>query len=64
MLTTGEKSESGPKTVRGSLRPDDPEQSKHFMEAAPKTEADEMEKGANRAFRRVARPAKSKATEK
>ena len=33
---------------------DDPEQSKRFIEAAKKAEADESEEGAERAFKKVA----------
>ena len=33
---------------------DDPKQSERFIEAAKKAEADETEKGAERAFRRIA----------
>jgi hypothetical protein len=35
---------------------DDPEQSKRFLEAAREAGADETEKGAERAFRQVAKP--------
>jgi hypothetical protein len=35
-------------------KPDDPEQSKRFMEAALKAQADESETGADRAFKKVA----------
>lgn len=40
---------------------DNPEQSKRFIEAARKVEADESEKGADRAFKKVApkKPSKS-----
>lgn len=41
-------------------KPDDPEQSKRFLEAAKEAEADETEKGADKAFRTVAKPPKSK----
>jgi hypothetical protein len=34
-------------------KPDDPEQSKRFIEAARKAEADETEEGAERAFKKV-----------
>jgi hypothetical protein len=34
-------------------KPDDPEQSKRFIEAAKEAEADETENGADRAFKRV-----------
>ena len=39
---------------------DDPEQSKRFIEAARKAEADESEAGADRAFKKIAsqKPAK------
>ena len=41
-------------------KPDDPEQSKRFLEAAKEAEADETERGAERAFKKVAasKPAK------
>jgi hypothetical protein len=35
---------------------DDPEQSKRFIEAAKEAGADETEKGADKAFNRVAQP--------
>jgi hypothetical protein len=35
-------------------KPDDPAQYKRFVEAARKAEADETEKGADRAFKKVA----------
>jgi hypothetical protein len=41
-------------------KPDDPAQYKRFVEAARKAEADETEKGADRAFKKVALPKKSK----
>jgi len=37
-------------------KPNDADQSKRFIEAAKKAEADETEEGADRAFRKVARP--------
>lgn len=37
-------------------KPDDPEQSKRFIEAAVAAEADETEKGADKAFKKVAKP--------
>jgi hypothetical protein len=40
-------------------KPDDPEQSKRFLEAARQAEADESEEAAERAFKRIVeRPAK------
>jgi hypothetical protein len=45
------------KSVR---KPDDPEQSKRFLEAAKEAEADETEKGAEKAFKKVIKkPAKA-----
>jgi hypothetical protein len=41
--------------TRPALKPDDPEQSKRFIEAARGAEVDETEKGAERAFKAVAR---------
>jgi hypothetical protein len=35
-------------------KPDDPKQYKRFLEAAKEAEADETEKGADRAFKRIA----------
>jgi hypothetical protein len=35
-------------------KPDDPEQSKRFIEAAREAGADETEEGADRAFRKIA----------
>jgi len=35
-------------------KPDDPQQSKRFLEAAREAEADETEEGAERAFKRIA----------
>lgn len=37
---------------------DDPEQSKRFIDAAKEAEADETEKGADRAFKKVIQPPK------
>jgi hypothetical protein len=39
---------------------DDPEQSKRFLEAAKAAEADETEKGAEKAFKSVVKPRKAK----
>jgi hypothetical protein len=39
-------------------KPDDPEQSKRFIEAAKEAGADESEAGADRAFKKVAKPEK------
>ncbi len=41
-------------------KPDDPEQSKRFIEAARKAEADETEEGADRGFKKVTKPGKPK----
>lgn len=41
--------------------PDDPEQSKRFIEAAKAAGADETEKGAGRAFKAVVKPRKDRA---
>ncbi len=35
------------------LKPDDPEQSKRFIDTAREREADESEEGADKAFKRV-----------
>lgn len=42
------------------MKPDDPEQSKRFLEAAKAAGADETEKGAGRAFKAVVKPRKPK----
>jgi hypothetical protein len=39
-------------------KPDDPEQSKRFIEAAREAEADETEAGADRAFKKVTKEPK------
>jgi hypothetical protein len=43
-------------------KPDDPEQSKRFLEAAREAKADETEAGADRAFKKVVpqKPAKAR----
>jgi hypothetical protein len=40
--------------TKSNLKPDDPKQYERFLEAAKKAEADETEKGADRAFKKVA----------
>lgn len=42
-------------TQKTKPKPDDPEQYKRFLEAAKEAEADETEKGADKAFTKVAR---------
>lgn len=42
-------------------KPDDPAQYKRFVEAARKAGADETEKGADRAFKKIASPTKKPA---
>ena len=39
-------------------KPDDPEQSKRFIDAARKAKADETKEGADRAFKKVTRAPK------
>ncbi len=41
-------------TKKPQRTPDDPEQSKRFIEAARKAEVDETEEGADKAFKKVA----------
>ena len=41
-------------------QPDDPEQSKRFIQAAVNAEADETHKGAEKAFKAVVKPRKPK----
>jgi hypothetical protein len=45
-------------------KPDDPEQSKRFIEAARKAEADETEAGADRAFKKIAGNSKAKSSKR
>ena len=40
-------------TMTKEKKPDDAEQSKRFIEAAREAEADETEKGADRAFKKI-----------
>jgi hypothetical protein len=42
------------------IKPDDPAQSKRFVEAARQAKADETREGADRAFRKIAKPPKPK----
>ena len=46
-------------TRKPERKPDDPEQSKRFIDAAREAQADETEAGADRAFKKVA-PVKKK----
>lgn len=46
---------------RKDLKPDDPEQSKRFIDAAREVGADETEEDAEKAFRKVARQPKKPA---
>ena len=48
------------KPAQTKRTPDDPEQSKRFLEAAKEAGADETEKGADRAFKAVVKPRKAK----
>lgn len=41
-------------TDKAKQTPDDPEQSRRFIDAAREAEADETEEGADRAFKKVA----------
>jgi hypothetical protein len=43
-------------------KPDDPEQSKRFIDAARKAEADETEEGAERAFKNAVLPVRQKSS--
>jgi hypothetical protein len=45
-------------TRKQAHKPDDPAQYKRFLEAAREAEADETEKGANKAFQKVVKPPK------
>ena len=51
---------NAPKSISNATRskPDDPEQSKRFIEAARKAEADETEEGADRAFKVISKAPK------
>lgn len=44
------------KPQRPSGNPDDPEQSKRFIDAAREAEADETEAGADKAFKKAVKP--------
>lgn len=46
------------KRQRTTEGPDDPEQSKRFIDAAKDVGVDESEAGADRAFKKVAKPVK------
>lgn len=46
-------------STKPPVKPDDPAQYKRFLEAAKKAEADETEKGADKAFKKVAAKSKS-----
>lgn len=43
-------------TKKPERKPDDPEQSKRFIDAAKEAEADETEKGSDSAFKKVTQP--------
>jgi len=60
MQATSKKSGSRSEKPEKALKPDDPEQSKRFLEAARDAEADETEEGAKRAFKRAVKPKSSK----
>lgn len=47
------------KPTQTKREPDDPKQSKRFLEAAREAGADETEKGAGRAFKAVVKPRKT-----
>ena len=59
MQATGKKSGSRPEKTAG-LTPDDPAQSKRFIDAAREAEADETERGADAAFKKVIQQPKPK----
>lgn len=50
------KSKQRTPAKREQRTPDDPEQSKRFIQSAVEAEADETEKGADRAFKNVVKP--------
>lgn len=50
-----------PKNPKSEPKPDDPAQSKRFLEAAREAEADETEEGAQRAFKKVVKKSKGRA---
>jgi len=58
MQTSSKKPAARP--AKTETRPDDPEQYKRFLEAAKEAGADETAKGADKAFRSVAKPRKPK----
>lgn len=43
-------------TKKTEHKPDDPEQSKRFIDTAREIESDESEKGADKAFKKVVQP--------
>jgi|HubBroStandDraft_3_1064219.scaffolds.fasta_scaffold46191_4 hypothetical protein len=47
-------------TAKPKTKPDDPAQSKRFIETAREVGADETEEGADRAFNKIARPPQTK----
>ena len=49
-------------TGKPKPKPDDPAQSKRFIEAARDAQADETQEGADRAFKKAVRPPKPKKT--
>jgi hypothetical protein len=56
-MKSGTAKNAGKNITSGSrFSQDDPAQYKRFLEAAHKAGADETEKGADRAFRKVAKP--------
>jgi hypothetical protein len=57
-MTSSATRQPSPKPDRS--KQDDPEQSKRFLEAAKKAEADETAKGADKAFKAVVKPRKPK----
>ncbi len=50
-----------PEEPKPARKPDDPEQSRCFLETAREHEADKTEEGATRAFKKVVSPAKKPA---
>jgi len=47
-------------TQKPDRKPDDPAQSKRFIDAARAAEADETDKGADQTFKKVVKPPKPK----
>jgi hypothetical protein len=57
---TNDRIKNAPVRRKSAPKPDDPAQSKRFIDAAREAQADETDEGANQAFKKVARPPRKK----